>query len=260
MNKNLLLPGGRLNCSLSTYILLKRMCIFLRSYTLIGIALFIVSACATPGAGPGAGPEAGKAYKDVPNVIDPNAKYLFYMHGIAIEQGGPRAKAYDYSGILKELANRGFVVIREKRSQVRPDMYAQKVAGQVSKLLAGGVPAKNITVAGHSKGGLITMLVMSFLADPDIAYVNFAGCGLPGGEFERGYLQFTRNRASMARGQMLSAYDRSDKICGSCKLAMDKMTNAVVTERVLDIGGGHELFYQPKAKWLDILQAWAERR
>jgi tetratricopeptide (TPR) repeat protein len=30
--------------------------------------------------------------------------------------------------------------------------------------------------------------------------------------------------------------------------------------RVLDTGGGHELFYSPKAEWLDILQAWAERR
>jgi hypothetical protein len=59
---------------------------------------------------------------------------------------------------------------------------------------------------------------------------------------------------------LLSAYDRSDQIAGSCKPALDKMTNAVVTERVLDIGGGHELFYSPKAEWLDILQAWAERR
>ena len=64
----------------------------------------------------------------------------------------------------------------------------------------------------------------------------------------------------MAGGQLLSAYDRSDQIAGSCKPALDKMSNAVVTERVLNIGGGHELFYTPKAEWLDILQAWAERR
>jgi len=64
----------------------------------------------------------------------------------------------------------------------------------------------------------------------------------------------------MARGRLLSAYDRSDQIAGSCKPALDKMTNAIVTERVLDVDGGHELFYTPKAEWLDILQAWAERR
>jgi hypothetical protein len=225
------------------------MCVFLRDCALIGIAIFTVCMPAF----------AGSVHKDVPNDVDPNAKYLFYMHGLAIEQGGPRARSYNYSGILKELAKRGFVVIGEERSRVRNDVYADKVAGQVRKLLAAGVPAKNITVAGHSKGGMITMLVMSSLANPDIAYVNFAGCGREGSGFE-GYLRFAEHRASMARGQLLSAYDRSDQIAGSCKPALDKMTNATVTERVLDIGGGHELFYSPKAEWLDILQAWAERR
>lgn len=217
--------------------------------TLAGVALLAV--CTTV--------FAGSVNKDVPEVIDPNAKYLFYMHGIAIEQGGPQARAYDYSGILKELGNRGFVVIGEERSRVRIDIYAEKVAGQVRKLLSAGVPAKNITVAGHSKGGMITMLVMAMLANPDMAYVNFAGCGKEGSGFE-GYLQFAERRASMARGQLLSAYDRSDQIAGSCKPALDKMTKAAVMERVLELGGGHELFSIPKAAWLDILQAWAERR
>jgi hypothetical protein len=201
----------------------------------------------------------GSINKDLPSNIDPNGKYLFYMHGFAIEKGGPRAKSYDYSGILMELANRGFVVIGEERGRVKNEVYAEKVAGQVRKLLAAGVPAKNITVGGHSKGGMITMLVMPILADPDIAYVDFAGCGREGSGFD-GYLQFAEHGASMARGHLLSAYDRSDRIAGSCKHALDKMTNATVMERVLDIGGGHELFYTPKPQWLEILQEWAERR
>jgi hypothetical protein len=227
----------------------KRTGFFLSICTLMGIVIFGLCAPAL----------AGSVQKDVPSVIDSNAKYLFYMHGFAIEQGGPRARSYDYSGILKELAKRGFIVIGEERSRVRNDVYAEKVSGQVRKLLSAGVPAKNITVAGHSKGGMITMLVMAMLANPDVAYVNFAGCGREGSGFE-GYLRFAEHRASMARGQLLSAYDRSDQLAGSCKPALDKMSNAVVTERVLDIGSGHELFYSPKAEWLDILQAWAERR
>ena len=201
----------------------------------------------------------GSVYKDVPSVIDPSGKYIFYMHGFAIEQGGSRAKSYDYSAILNELSRRGFVVIGEERSRVKNEVYAEKVAGQVRKLLAAGVPARNITVGGHSKGGMITMLVMPILTDPDIAYVDFAGCGREGSGFD-GYLQFAKHGASKARGHLLSAYDRSDRIAGSCKLALDKMTNATVTERVLDIGGGHELFYTPKPEWLNILQEWAERR
>lgn len=250
MNENLLsisdLLNGRL---LRTRAIKKNMCVFLLDCILMGLAVFALSASAI----------AGTVEKDVPDAIDSNAKYLFYMHGFAIEQGGPRAISYDYPGILKELAKRGFVVIGEERGRVRNDVYAQKVARQVGRLLAAGVPAKNITVAGHSKGGMITMLVMSMLANPEIAYVNFAGCGREGSGFE-GYLQFAQNRASMARGQFLSAYDRSDQIAGSCKAALDKMSQAVVTERVLNIGGGHELFYTPKAEWLDILQAWAGRR
>jgi hypothetical protein len=105
---------------------------------------------------------------------------------------------------------------------------------------------------------MITMLVMAMLAESGIAYVNFAGCGREGSGFE-GYLQFADRRASMARGQLLSAYDQSDRIAGSCKPALDKMAHAKVAERILEIGGGHELFYTSQAAWIDILQAWAER-
>ena len=250
MNQNFLSTHVVLNRSFSRVRgLLKRMFVYLRHYTPIGIIIFTVCTSAV----------AGTVEKDVPDAIDSNARYLFYMHGFAIELGGPRARSYNYSGILNDIAKRGFVTIGEKRTRVQNEVYAEKVAGQVRKLLAVGVPAKNITVAGHSKGGMIAMMVMSMLANPEIGYVNFAGCGRKGSGFG-GHLQFAQNRASMARGLLLSAYDRSDQIAGSCKPALDKMSKAVVTEQVLEIGGGHELFYTPKAEWLDILQAWAERR
>ena len=250
MNEKLLSIGDLLNGRLlRARTVKKNLCAFLLKCILMSLAVFALSAPAV----------AGTVENDVPEALDSNAKYLFYMHGLAIELGGARARSYDYAGILTELAKRGFVVIGEERNRVRNDVYAEKVAGQVKKLLAASVPAKNITVAGHSKGGMITMLVMSMVADPAIAYVNFAGCGREGSGF-KGHVQFAQNRASMARGKLLSAYDRHDQIAGSCKPALDEMSQAVVTERVLNIGGGHELFYTPKAEWLDILQAWAERR
>ncbi len=188
------------------------MCGFLLACTLVGLAFLTVCAPVL----------AGTVQSDIPSVVDPNAKYLFYMHGHAIEQGGPRAKSYQYSSILKEIAKRGFVVIGEERSPVKNDVYADKVAGQVRRLLAAGVPAKSITVAGHSKGGMIAMLVMSNLANPDMAYINFAGC-VRGVSESQGYLRFAEHRASKARGRLLSAYDRSDEIAGSCKQALDRM-------------------------------------
>jgi len=250
MKKNVTAANGISKSSLlKGNFVFQRVCGFVCSCALAGLAFLTIC---TPVL-------AGTVQSDIPSVVDPSAKYLFYMHGRAIEEGGPRAKSYRYSSTLEELAKRGFVVIGEERSPVRNDVYADKVAGQVRKLLAAGVPAKNITVAGHSKGGLIAMLVMSNLANTDVAYVNFAGC-IKGVSESQGYLKFAEHRAPRARGQLLSAYDRSDEVAGSCKQALDRMKGAVVVERVLDIGGGHELFYSPKAQWLDVLQSWAERR
>lgn len=223
-----------------TVLSIKRsLCVFLRDCIFTGLAVLALSTSAL----------AGTVEREVPDAIDRNARYLFYMHGFAIEQGGARARDYDYFGILKELAKRGFVVIGEERSRVRNSEYAGKVAGQVRTLLAAGVPAGSLTVAGHSKGGMITMLVMAMLANPEISYVNFAGCGRKGSGFE-GYLQFAQHRASMSRGKLLSAYDRSDKVAGSCKAALDEMSQAVVTERVLDIGGATSCFTNPRQNGL----------
>lgn len=202
---------------------------------------------------------AGGVHSDVPKSPDPGAKYIFYMHGLGLETAGPRAQAYEYRSILEALAGRGFEVIGEQRGPVRIDVYAGKVAEQVNGLLRAGVPPSHITVAGHSKGGMITLLVMSIIQNPEVAYVNFAGCGLPGSGFE-GFQRFGQLRGSSARGILLSAYDRGDRIAGSCKAALDRMTGATVTERVLELGGGHEAFYTPEAAWLDVLQRWAERR
>ena len=250
MKKNMTAANGISNSSLSKgHFVFQRVCGFVCSFTLAGLAFLAICIPVL----------AGTVQNDIPSVVDRNAKFLFYMHGHAIEQGGPRARSYQYSSILNGIAKRGFVVIGEERSPVRNDVYADKVAGQVRKLLAAGVPAKNITVAGHSKGGLIAMLVMSNLANTDVAYVNFAGC-IKGVSESQGYLKFAEHRAPRARGQLLSAYDRSDEVAVSCKQALDRMKGAVVVERVLDIGGGHELFYSPKAQWLDVLQSWAERR
>jgi len=141
---------------------------------------------------------AGRVYKYVPSAVDSNAKYLFYMHGLGIENGGD---SFNYFRILDRLAERGFNVIGEVRRPAVTRKYAEKIAGQVNKLLAAGVAARNITVASHSKAGMITMIVMAILGNPDIAYVSFAACAKEGSEYEEGYLRAVNHAASMARGQ-----------------------------------------------------------
>lgn len=156
---------------------------------------------------------AGEVTSDVPVAPDATAKYLFYMHGGYPEQRGGNAD-YRYAAILDALAAKGFVVIGELRGRTRPRDYAQKVAGQVQKLLSSGVPAANVTVAGHSKGGFMTMAVAAELGNPDLKFGVMAACGKPGTDFERGYRRFVKGGAPNMKGRFLVAWAGDDDVAG----------------------------------------------
>ena len=97
----------------------------------------------------------------VPDNPDKTKRYLFYLHGLIVEEAGIRPKSeehgyYEYELILKELAQEGFIVIseaREKDTQIKS--YAENITAQIKKLLENNVPPSNITVAGASKGCII---------------------------------------------------------------------------------------------------------
>jgi len=71
-----------------------------------------------------------------PVSIDPESRYMFYLHGQIIEDQGlaavsPVFGAYEYVAILEALRSHGFVVISEQRSGgTDVDAYAQKVLSQ----------------------------------------------------------------------------------------------------------------------------------
>ncbi len=122
---------------------------------LMGI-LLVTAAC---GAGnPGEVETSVRILADVPEVIDPDGRYLIYLHGAIIERAGvrpthPKFGVYEYQKVLEAFAERGFLVI----SEARPDgtdgmLYAATVADQVGALMNGGVSPEHITVVGFSKG------------------------------------------------------------------------------------------------------------
>jgi hypothetical protein len=95
-------------------------------------------------------------FDDVPSTIDPGARYLFHMHGWVVEEYGPVGAVrtgYWWHWTVEAFADRGFVVISEARPHVEAEDYALKVARQVARLRAAGVPSDHITVTGMSKGG-----------------------------------------------------------------------------------------------------------
>ena len=117
-----------------------------------------------------------------PDRIDPAKQYLFYLHGKIIEDQGipavsPEYGEYEYEAILEKLNGYGFVVISEQRSKNTDGLaYASKVTEQVTALLNAGVPAKNITVVGASKGAGIAVYVSHFLENEGINFVIMAIC------------------------------------------------------------------------------------
>jgi len=113
--------------------------------------------------------QVGTITSGVPDTVDPQADYLLYLHGRIIETQGrrpthPTFGVYEYDAILEDFARRGFQVLSEARpADTRTADYAEKVAAQVRRLVEAGVAPEHITVAGFSKGGMITIATSSVL-------------------------------------------------------------------------------------------------
>ena len=216
-----------------------------------------------PAPSPPAAAPAGVVLRDVPEKIDAGAKYLFYLHGRIIEVQGTRPQHpqhgfYEYEEILRTLAARGFNVISEPRpADTEHVEYARKVVSQISRLLAAGVPARNVTVVGASKGGAIAVYVSTLLKNRDANFVVLAGCG---GETAR------RLKVDL-HGRVLSVYDTKDEYGGeggrgvSCSQFYKQSTGLRESNEIaVKLGVGHGLLYKPFKEWIDPSVAWADGR
>lgn len=211
-------------------------------------------ACGAPGEAPADG-ASSNIVSDVPAVIDPDARYLIYLHGAIIETEGirpthPRFGVYEYEKILETFAERGFVVISQARPAGTDGMvYASKVVEQVRTLLAAGVPPDHVTVVGFSKGGGIAIAASSMLADDDVNFVFMAACNP----------WLDDHPEIVARGRLLSLREASDELMGPCDgLFARSPSPHDQREIVLYLGGGHGAFYRPRPEWVDPVVEWAE--
>lgn len=187
-----------------------------------------------------------------PKSPDPEARYVFYLHGGIVEEKGRRPShpflgIYDYDAILKALQDRGYVVISEQRKKNTHVMtYAGKIRGQVAELLKAGVPPERIAVVGFSKGGNIVQYVSMKTKHP-IRYALIAGCGREG-------------KGPALLGDVLSLMEKSDYMVGSCQPIFDNSPRiGKHREVVTEIGGGHGAFYEPRDAWIKPLTEWIEQ-
>ncbi|MEF2229930.1 MAG: hypothetical protein V3571_03295 [Pseudodesulfovibrio sp.] len=222
------------------------------------LALLLAAALLLPAA-----PASALSFEQAAQRPDVAAKYLIYLHGAIVETQGktavsPRYGVYHYDDIVKHFETRGLTVIEEVRGNVNPNRYAARVTDEVRRLMAGGVPAGSITVAGFSKGGLIALLVASSLGIPELRFAILAGCsrGLRNGPFE----QFLRTkRGARLSGRVLSVYAVGDLEAGSCSAAAGQHAGPGLTfrEMTLRSNRGHGLFYVALPQWADPVAAFA---
>lgn len=193
-------------------------------------------------------------FAEVPEVIDPDSRYLIYLHGRIIEDAGvrpthPKYGVYEYQQILEAFAGKGFVVVSEAR-QAGTDgkAYAVAVADQVRAILAAGVSPERITVVGFSKGGGIAILASSILAEDRVNFVFMGACA-----------PWLDSRPEIVpRGRLLALREASDERVVSCDGLFARAAGSGNREIVLELGGGHGAFYRPRLEWIDPVVAWAK--
>lgn len=230
----------------------------LKSGFLIAATALMVSALSAPAL-------AGAIHKGVPEKVDPAKHYLIYLHGgwpetRPLSEPHPKRGKFEYEKILTELAGRDFEVISElRRTKTNPRKYTrERVVPQVRSLIEKGVPAKNVTVVGFSRGGGMVLVLSTMLKNPAVNLVNLAGCGK--GRFRAAYDSFLKNDAAKMQGRMLSLYDQAETIAGTCSEAAALGTRLSMTEEVLKIGKGHGSFYSPHKAWLDRIASWVRAK
>lgn len=198
-------------------------------------------------------PQVQRVMARAPERPQPGTRYLFYLHGKIVEDQGPAAVSpeygpYEFSAIVRQLADSGFAVISEVRApDTDPELYADSLTGQVGRLLAGGVPPSDITVIGASKGSVIAMLVSSRLTAP-VRYVLLANCN--------DYI--FRRFPLRLHGDVLSIYDAGDSLGQTCRPLFEQSPELGKRQEVrLETGLRHGIIFRPLEAWVRPALAWA---
>lgn len=213
----------------------------------------ILSLLASCSGGFGGGRLPGVVYSTLPELVDPNERYVFYIHGKIIEDQGRGAVSedfgpYEVDPILQYLAEAGFAVIGEFRTgPTDVDAYSDRVLMQIHTLLDAGVAPEKLTIIGFSKGGYITLLSSSKLADARLNYVAIGIC----------VDEINNDPRLRPEGRILSIYEESDEFGSSCQRLIERSPGVKdFTEIVLKTGKRHGAFYRADPTWLDPVVSW----
>lgn len=172
-------------------------------------------------------------------------KYVFFMHGAGLYKSYADSAREQWQEKVSAIESKGFIVISEERPNSKDESeYAFKVSDWVTDLLKKGVPAKNITVGGYSRGARVSIIVSDLVANSEVNYVLLAGC-------------YVRDEfGDDMQGRILSIYDLDDKIFGSCAEAVAGKEGITFKEVELDTGYGHGMGKEVRDEWLNPMLDW----
>ena len=200
---------------------------------------------------------AGAVVEAFPTAPDATRSYIVYLHGRIVEEQGRKAVSpdfgpYELDAILTALAASGATVVGEVRAKgTDPKVAAEHVVTEVRRLVHAGVPASKITIVGASKGSLIAMLASTSLQSGEIGYVLMANCNET----------VTKSWDLALHGQVLSIYDTSDEIGGTCA-PLFAQSPAIASHDEVKIATGkrHGFLYSPLPEWVKPALQWSEKR
>lgn len=207
---------------------------------------------------PGHGVHGGKELLDYTfELFEPKPRFLFFLHNRFLETHDledehPEYGRTKYHEIIDAFKSGGLNVISEQRKgNVNAQMYATTVVEQIDSLIAKGVPADHITIAGTSKGGYIAQYVSTIANRPDLNFVFIAS-------FQDSDLHDIPEINYC--GNILNIYEISDPYGASAKARLQNTTCEIrhFKEIELQTGLGHGFLFQPIDEWITPTISWAK--
>ena len=183
--------------------------------------------------------------------------HIYYLHGKINEEQGRNAVSekfgkFELDEILKQLNVNNSVIhceIRAKDTDAKT--YANKISREIDSLINLGIPPKNITIVGASKGALIAMNI-SNINTYNINYVFLAG--------NNDYQE--KNNDWKFHGQILGIYDLSDDIAGkNYNYWKEKPNYSTIFEQIeIKTNLGHGFLYKPLKEWINPTKEWIKNQ
>jgi pimeloyl-ACP methyl ester carboxylesterase len=190
-----------------------------------------------------------------------SARHLIYLHGRIVQEqqsARPRHPQYGYyelEKILDAFRKRGFIVsgeISPKSASVRKS--AERVVGQIRRLLDSGVPADHVSVVGVSLGGDIALLASAMLQNPSVRLSVLGVC------LSESVHDLVTDEVKAPGGHVLSIREASDELTDGCPPWENdpKSTSRLVAREIeLHTGLRHGFLYQPLPDWVNLVAEWA---